>query len=112
MEQLLMELARTARLERAVATQPLDNGMQLLVYPLADGVLVGLGYERDLADRVRADDVLRKRSDNLERFGDWLPATLADGSWYVIRRLLHVDVDSDLPILSADEFAAAEELLT
>lgn len=112
MEEILMQLAQTAQTEQAVASQSLTNGMELLVYPLPDGMLVGLGYAADLAHEVQMEQVVRKRSEDMPRYGVWQPAIFADGSCYVARRISHVNVDSGQPILSADELVAAEELLT
>ncbi|MBJ7311927.1 hypothetical protein ACFOLJ_03100 [Rugamonas sp. CCM 8940] len=112
MEELLMHLAGTARREGGVASQQLDNGMELLVYPLEEGgALVGLGYERDGAGQVRAEQVLRRRAQDMARLGAWLPALFADGSWYLLRRLPNASLDGATPLLSHDELAAAEELL-
>lgn len=112
MEELLMELARTARNECAVASRQLNSGLELLVYPCEDGMIVGLGLERESAEQMQMEDVLRKRCERLERFGAWQPALFTDGSFYVVRRVPGANPDSSTPILSEDDLAAAEELLT
>lgn len=111
MEELLMQLAKIARSERSVATDQLGNGMVMLVYPEDDAVIVGIGYEGELAQKLQPDDLLRRRSENLELFGAWLPAMFKDGSIYVVRRVADLDFDSGNPILLEDELAAAEALL-
>lgn len=111
MEEILMQLAAAAQNEKAVASQPLTNGMELLVYPLDDGLLVALGFTGEFAQEVRMEQVVRKRSEDLRRYGAWQPAVLSDGSCYVARRLPHASAGSH-PILSADELMAGEELLT
>jgi hypothetical protein len=111
MEELLMQLARTAQKEQAVASQTLDDGMQLLVYPMQDGMLVALGFSGELAQAVRMEQALRRRSEDMARYGVWHAAVFADGSCYVARRMMHVNIDSDEPFLSADDLMAAEELL-
>jgi hypothetical protein len=112
MEELLLEVARTARREQAVANQPLTNGLELLVYPLDHGLLVGLGFTGELARDVSMDDVLRKRSADIQRYGAWQAAVFADGSCYVVRRVINANVDRDDPILTEDQLLAAQELLT
>lgn len=111
MEELVMELARTAFNERAVASRTLDNGMDLLVYPLDDGMIVGFGLPADMAEELEHEELLRRRSDDLARFGPWQPVLLRDGSCYVMRRLPGADPYSSIPVLSSDELFAAEELL-
>jgi hypothetical protein len=44
--------------------------------------------------------------------GVWLPAMLADGSVYVVRRVEGVNPAGDASPLSAAELEAAEELLS
>ncbi len=75
------------------------------------GAMVGLGYERDGAGQVRAEQVLRRRGRDMARLGAWLPALFVDGSWYLLRRLPNASLDGATPLLSRDELAAAEELL-
>jgi hypothetical protein len=111
MEEILTQVARMAQKEQAVASQPLTNGMELLVYPLQNGMVVALGFTGELAQEVRTEQVVRKRSEDMRRYGAWQPAVFADGSIYVARRLAYVNIDAG-PILSADELMAAEELLT
>lgn len=112
MEETLVQLAQDARRERAVAIRKMDNGMQLLVYPLDDDVLVALGYERDLGHLVNTETVLRRRAESPSRYGPWLPAMFSDGSWYVVRRVAHGSAPADVSILPEDELLAAQELLT
>lgn len=108
---ILANLSSMARAERAVAYQPLDEGMQMLVYPMETGLLVGLGYEGNESHRVIAEEVLRKRSANMERFGTWLPAMFSDGGVYIVKRVAHPADDGDAP-LSQDDLSAAKELLS
>lgn len=112
MEQLVVQLVKRACAEQVVTSSKLANGMQLLAYPLAAGVLIAIGLERDLAYRINAESLLRKRSADPARFGAWLPALFADGSCYVVRRLLHFNHGSEASPLSLDELAAAQELLS
>jgi hypothetical protein len=94
-----------------VASLPLKNGMMLLVYPMSEGMIVGFGLERDRSNASKLEDVLRKRSGDLRRFGGWLPATFLDGSCHVFRRLPEANLDSGEPPLSAAEMSNGEELL-
>jgi hypothetical protein len=111
MEELVKQLANTARNESAVASLPLENGLQLLVYPMEEGFMVGLGIDSEQASASRTDQILRRRSGNISRFGAWLPAMFSDGSCYIFRRLPHADIDRSEPVLSHEELQLAEELL-
>jgi len=109
MEQLLTTLVQRARGEGAVASQELPNGRELLAYPHGNGVLVGLGFDRRRAQLVHLETVLRRRAEQPARYAAWLPALLADDSWYVFRRVHHIIAGTH--ILSPDELKLAEELL-
>jgi hypothetical protein len=108
MEELLTQMANTARSTQDVVDTALEDGMHLLVYPYEQGLLVGLGYGADQAHRVDMTTVLRVRGQHLERVGAWLPARFADGSAYVVRR---VPDAGDGPVLSEQELMAGRELL-
>lgn len=111
LEELVIELAAKAQFEERVVIRKLSTGLQLLVYPLADNLLVALGFEAERGRQVRAEAVLRKRSQNLKRYGAWLPAQLLDGSWYVIRRLRKPRFPESGSVLSNDALTVAQELL-
>ena len=111
MEQLLTLLAERVCRESIVASRNLANGMQLVVYPIANGALIALGYGRERANGGRVDSVLRMRTENPERFGAWLPALFGDGSWYMVRRIEHDNPGSGMRVPSAEELRAALELL-
>jgi hypothetical protein len=108
MEELLIELARTARNEQAVMTQQLANGMELMFYPLEYEMLVAIGLNYEHAQEVPLEDVLRRRAENMEQYGAWQPATMTDGSLYVARRV--PDAGEDM-LIAVDEVIAAQELL-
>jgi len=93
----MRELIDRARRDESVYAQLLADDTQLLVYPLAQGALVALGYERGRAHLVRIDDMLRRRARQLSLIGAWLPLMLADGSWYLARRLDEADGAVALP---------------
>ncbi|KQZ44749.1 hypothetical protein [Duganella sp. Root1480D1] len=107
MNEMYMQLAAQARLHNAVATASLAGGAQLLVYPLEHGVLLALGASAPGQQPLRAETLLRRRGADLRRFGAWLPALFADGSWYLVRRCS----DSESHGLEDNEWLAAEELL-
>jgi hypothetical protein len=111
MEQLLMELARTAHNQRAVATRKLTNGLELMVYPADEGMIVGFGAGRELAQQIPMADLLRRRSQDLRRFGAWLPAVFTDGSLYIVKRVPDANPDADAPMLSSEDLSTALELL-
>lgn len=112
MEELLIQLARRAHGEHVVAGQVLADGMHLLVYPLEQGLIVGVGFERDLAYRVHPETLMQRRSMQLSRYGAWLPAMLADGSFYAVRRIDYFNPHSNVPVLSDDELFVAQELMS
>lgn len=108
----MIELVRKALRDRVVASQRLPDGCKVFAYPGPTGVLIGVGYDADLAQRVQPEALLRKRSADLQRFGTWLPALFTDGSCYVVRRLGWFDPASDEPIISDTELQLARELLS
>lgn len=112
MEEILAQLIRTAFLENAVARQALTNGRQLLVYPMENAVLIGMGRSGVDMPAGWLEDLLRRRGGNLPRLGGWLPAMFADGSVYVVRRIAGIRSGSEVLPLSAEELQAAEELLS
>ena len=111
-QELVERLIHRARTEQVVMCQALPDGTQLLAYPLGRGALVALGFAREGAHRVQADAVLRKRAGQMARLGAWLPAMLADGRWYVVRRV-GVDAGGGGGAAAPDEaeLLAARELL-
>ena len=108
MEELLNVLASEARMQQAVAMNTLENGMHVFVYPLDSGMLVALGASPDTG--LQAAAVLKKRADDLPRFGAWLPAMFNDGSLYLLRRM--TEHGDDMSSLSAEQWDAAGELLS
>lgn len=109
MRDLVSQLVDRARSEQAVACLQVPDAMQLLAYPLARGALLALGFDRDHAHLASPESVLQRRSADLARFGEWLPAMCNDGSWYVVRRINRVE--SGQPVLLLNELAVAQELL-
>jgi len=110
MHEELMNVMKIASEQSAVAQHKFTNDLILFARPLdiTGHFLVGLGYEPKHAFKVRAEEVLRKRSRNMQRFGLWLPCVFADGSWYLLRRIL----SASQPVPSLDDLAAAQELLS
>ncbi|GGZ01704.1 hypothetical protein ACFFTM_08745 [Pseudoduganella plicata] len=108
MEELMNRLSHAAEMEGAVAQAVLDSGLRLLVYPLAQGRLAALGWPAASGRQVQGETLLRRRSADLARYGDWLPALFNDGGWYVVRRLA---VDGNGGTLDEAALAAAMELL-
>lgn len=112
MEDILAQMIRTAFLENAVARQALTSGRQLMVYPMDSAALIGLGRSGADASAGWLEDLLRRRSADMPRMGAWLPAMLADGSVYVLRRIAEVDPGNDAAPLRMEDLQAAEELLS
>lgn len=111
LEELITEAAAKAQSGEVVVTRRLATGLQLLVYPLEDSLLIGVGFEAEQGRQIQAEAVLRKRSRNLERYGAWLPAQLLDGSWYVVRRLRKSRFLENGPLLPNSALLLAQELL-
>ena len=109
LQDLLMELARRATVEQAVAQATVEGDLRMLVYPLEHGLLVGLGVEGARAQSAQATRILYRRAADMARFGAWLPARLKDGSWYVLKRM-PVAASGPAPLLETDLEAAAELL--
>jgi hypothetical protein len=110
-EQILIELTRLSMTDQVVASRPLDDGINLLVYPLLNGIVVGLGYARDQQRRLALPQLLQRRSQALPRYGAWLPALLTDGSLYVVRKISGVDPAQQHAALSAEMLQSGRELL-
>jgi hypothetical protein len=110
MEQIAGKLVRQARDGQVVMQQLLADGLQLLAYPLADGALVALGFERANVPGMLAQRVLGRRAAMPARYDPWLPAMLGDGSWYLVRRLCD-DASGAVQLPDAAQWQAARELL-
>ncbi|MTV41741.1 hypothetical protein [Duganella radicis] len=109
-QELLMALVRRASAEQAIAFASLADGLQLLVYPLERGLVVGVGREGERAQRIDAAWLLQRRAGDMARFGPWLPACLKDGRWFLLRRV--AAFDPEVPALDQEQLDAAEELLS
>lgn len=109
-EELLVTLVKRAHADRSVASASMLNGVKMLVYPLEQGILIGVGLNGERAQLIKASRLLHKRAGDMPRFGSWLPIRLMDGSWYVVKRVQ--SYDSDLPVLNQSELDTAEELLS
>lgn len=113
-DELLTQLTRISLAEQMVASNHIGEGLNLLVYPMVSGVIVGLGYEREEAHRMTAIELLRRRSRALPRYGQWLPTSFRDGGLYVVRKvdgLEHEQVQMQVASLSG-ALQSARELLT
>jgi hypothetical protein len=111
-EQVLIQLTRLSMTDQVVASRPVGDGISLLVYPLLNGIVVGLGYAGEQPARLTLLELLHRRSQALPRYGQWLPALLGDGSLYVVRKISGVDPTQQQAALSADSLLAGRELLT
>lgn len=112
MEEMVVQLASTALAQQVVARRELDDGKRLFVYPLNDGVVVGLGVSGYASSWLDAEKVIQKRSTNLDRYGTWMPALFADGSYCVLRRVPGADASGAMPIIPEAELSMALELLS
>jgi hypothetical protein len=112
MDQQLLQIIAIARQDGVVVSLNIADGMVLLAYPIEQAMLVGLGYNPDQAHVVDAESVLKKRRENSERFGAWLPAVFGDGSWFVVQRIVYPRHSENLRVISSDELIAAQELLS
>lgn len=108
MEKAITELAHACLQRREVGMLTRSDGTVLLVYPLEQGAAIGVGTSPGFERKLRS--VLRKRTENLPRYGKWMPALFNDGSCFVITRVQEVPVEST--VLDADVLAAAVELIS
>lgn len=85
---LLAALAASALERDQVLGQALDDGLELLAYPVdgQDAVLVGLGLDAARAERLDTGALLRRRAQGMAQCGHWLPARFEDGSIFLLRR--------------------------
>ena len=102
----LAVMMEQASRQQLVLSRRLDDGRELLVYPLQAGALVGLGLRSDVADGADPAAVLHRRGRDMARYGAWLPALFDDGSLYVLWRC-----GAATDALPAAALAAAQELL-
>lgn len=108
-QELLMQLVRKAIEEQTMASVVTERDLHLMVYPLDQCMIVGVGIEGERAHALQPKDLLHRRSRDLERYGAWMPTWLDDGSWYVARRIFHVDID--IAPLTQEDLDIAAELL-
>lgn len=112
LEQILDEAAAKAMSSRMVVIVGTPIEARLLVYPLDSEILVGVGFAPEQGRQVSSVEILKRRSRWLARFGNWLPAQLQDGSWYVVRRVPHRHFVEKKRLLQDDELQLARELLS
>lgn len=108
MENAITELAHACLRKQEVGLLARGDGTTLLVYPLEQGAAIGIGTRPGFERKLRS--VLRRRTENLPRYGKWMPALFNDGSCFVITRV--PDVSDERAILDADVLAAAVELIS
>lgn len=108
MEDAITQLARTCVQQQEVGTLTQSDGTVLLVYPLEQGAVLGIGTGPGFERKLRS--VLRKRTENLPRYGKWMPALFNDGSCFVITRVSEIRTGN--AVLEPDILAAAVELIS
>lgn len=108
MENTITELAHACLQKQEVGVLTRSDGVVLLVYPLDQGAAIGVGTPPGFERKLRS--VLRKRTENLPRYGKWMPALFNDGSCFVITRV--PDISAERAILEPDILAAAVELIS
>lgn len=111
MEQLLARLSRHACSTQVVVSEEIRNGIQMLVYPLENGILIAVGYERGRISHSQIETAMRRRYAQLSRYGAWMPALFVDGSWYMVRRIEQDNHGAVASTLPEEELRAALELL-
>jgi hypothetical protein len=109
MQAILMNLIAAARLHNSVASNTLEDGLEIVAYPDASTLLVALGYAGGAPVARARDSILRKRSSDLARYGAWLPSIFDEDNWYVVRRLDNAEAESRG--LTDEELQDAWELL-
>ncbi|MEN3292515.1 MAG: hypothetical protein V7642_1768 [Burkholderiales bacterium] len=108
MEDTITQLAHACMQQQEVGMLTRSDGMVLLVYPLEEGAAIGIGTGPGFERKLRS--VLRKRTENLPRYGKWMPALFNDGNCFVITRVAEVRTGST--VLESDILAAAVELIS
>lgn len=108
MENAITELAHACLLKQEVGLLARNDGTVLLVYPLEQGAAIGIGTRPGFERKLRS--VLRKRTENLPRYGKWMPALFNDGSCFVITRI--PEISAEHAVLESDILAAAVELIS
>lgn len=108
MEDAITKLAHACLRQQEVGLLAREDGTVLMVYPLEQGAVIGVGTSPGFERKLRS--VLRKRTENLQRYGTWIPALFNDGSCFVITRVSEVPADS--AVLEPDILAAAVELIS
>lgn len=108
MQEVLVQLIAAARLHDSVASNTLDGGLQIVAYPEDGLLLIAMGYAEGAPTQRPLDAVLRKRSSDMERYGEWLPTIFDDRNWYVVRRLADQETEVSL---TDDDLEVAWELL-
>lgn len=108
MENTITELAHACLQKQEVGLLAGSNGVVLLVYPLDRGAAIGIGTPPGFERKLRS--VLRKRTENLPRYGKWTPALFNDGSCFVITRV--PEISAERTVLEPDTLAAAIELIS
>jgi hypothetical protein len=108
MEDAITELARACVRQQEAGMVGRSDGTVLLVYPLEQGVAIGIGTAPGFERKLRS--VLRKRAENLPRYGKWMPALFNDGSCFVITRV--PEVMAGRTVLEPEILAAAVELIS
>ena len=89
-----------------VCRTALGTGLHIFAYPGEKELLIGLGYSRDMLDAYTIDNALSRRFESPERFGCWLPALFADGSFFILQRL-HRSGNGETHSLSSNEIGNA-----
>lgn len=114
MKKPLLEMMTTACSQETAVTRRLEGKLELVVYPMQKkpGLVVGLGYGREDAHRVNMPDILRRRTQDVARFGPWLPAVFDDGSCFLVMRAEHGEPDEGLAESLVNEIHTAKELLS
>ena len=85
----------------------LDAGLTLFAYPAERELLIGVGYHRDVLTPNTIETALQRRFQSPQRFTCWLPALLADGSFFMLQRRTRTSSDSDTCNISPEEIGNA-----
>jgi hypothetical protein len=111
LEMIAASLAQQAYRNGTVFRQALNDEFNLFAYPADALLIIGIGYVRDALQAHIVEQVLRRRGEQPERFANWLPAQFADGSFFVLRRILQSGHADGVRVPPASELADALALL-
>ena len=107
---LTQTLATRALGSGSVFKTALDTGLTLFAYPAERELLIGIGYHRDVLTPTTIETALSRRFQSPQRYAAWLPALLADGSFFILQKRSRSVGDSETCKFTPEEIGNALSL--